>query len=252
LARLTIKDLQQMKKDGRKIAAGVVYEAQMTRLFERAGVDLLSVGYSLSRAYLAYDDPSASYTGDEMLVFTGGVVRAATHAAVNADLPDSVTAAGADEVNRIAGRLKDLGVEMTKVDIRGKEEALVGLIQPVIDAGIAAYPQIGFEYVADGELHGTPEDLEKTLKWAHAVEDAGAAMIDLTMVTAEIYEAVTRAMSIPVIGGQSGPEADGKIYVGASITGYQSQLLDRADAPPNAATFMYSIVEKAVAETHSW
>ena len=251
MARLTIKDLQQMKRDGRKIAAGVVYEAQMTRLFERAGADLLSVGDSLSRAYLAYDDPG-SYSGDEMLVFAGAVARAAKSAAVNADLPDSVTTAGADEVSRISSRLKELGVDMTKVDIRGKEEALIGLLQPVIDAGIAAYPQIGFEYVAGGDLHGSTADLETTLKWAHAVEDAGAAMIDLTMVSHEIYQAVTGAMSIPVIGGQSGPEADGKIYVGASITGYQTQLLDRADAPPNAASFMYDIIEKAVADTHSW
>ncbi len=94
--------------------------------------------------------------------------------------------------------------------------------------------------------------METTLKWAHAVEDAGAAMIDLTMVSHEIYEAVTKAMTIPVIGGQSGPEADGRIYVGASMTGYQTGLLDRADAPPSAAAFMYDIIEKAVSETHSW
>ena len=37
MAKLTVTDLQGMKKDGRKIAAGVVYEAQMTKLFERAG-----------------------------------------------------------------------------------------------------------------------------------------------------------------------------------------------------------------------
>ncbi len=40
MARLTVADLQKMKKDGKKIAAGVVYEAQMTRMFEKAGVDL--------------------------------------------------------------------------------------------------------------------------------------------------------------------------------------------------------------------
>ena len=38
MPRRTVADLQQMKKDGKKIAAGVVYEAQMIRIFERAGV----------------------------------------------------------------------------------------------------------------------------------------------------------------------------------------------------------------------
>ena len=31
MPRLTIQDLQQMKRDGKKIAAGVCYEAQMAR-----------------------------------------------------------------------------------------------------------------------------------------------------------------------------------------------------------------------------
>ena len=37
MALKTIADLQQMKKDGKKIAAGVCYEANMARMFERAG-----------------------------------------------------------------------------------------------------------------------------------------------------------------------------------------------------------------------
>jgi hypothetical protein len=44
-----------MKSEGKKIAAAVVYEYQMTKICERAGVDVLSVGDSLGRNVLGLD-----------------------------------------------------------------------------------------------------------------------------------------------------------------------------------------------------
>jgi 3-methyl-2-oxobutanoate hydroxymethyltransferase len=52
MAVLTVQDLHEMKRGGKKIAAAVVYEYQMTKICERAGVDVLSVGDSLGRNVL--------------------------------------------------------------------------------------------------------------------------------------------------------------------------------------------------------
>ena len=82
---VTIPVLQQMKRDGKKIAAGVCYEAQMARMLERAGIDLLSVGDSLHRAFLGYTNP-LDYKVEEMLTFAGAVARTAEHAAVSVDV----------------------------------------------------------------------------------------------------------------------------------------------------------------------
>ena len=251
MARLTVADLQKMKDDGKKIAAGVVYEAQMTRIFERAGVDLLSVGDSLGRAFLGHEK-SSDYLFEEMLVFGRAVSRTAERAVVNLDMPGSVGDRGATEVLKAARRIKEeTSADMTKVDIRGQEEALIDEVQAVIEGGLSAYPQIGFEYVAGGDMHGSPADHENTLKWAHAVEDAGASIIDLTMVSHEIYADVAKSVHIPVIGGQAGPEADGKIYVSYGLVGYQAQTIDRDDGRPSAARFMYDIAKEAVDAVHA-
>ena len=250
MARLTVADLQQMKVDGKKIAAGVVYEAQMTRMFERAGVDLLSVGDSLSRVFLGYQDPD-DYTVEEMLVFGGAVARAAERAVVNVDLPNRVSNGGPKEVERVARLIKEIGADMTKVDIRTREEELIDEVHAVVEAGLAAYPQIGFDFVAGGEMHGSPAEHDHVLKWASAVEAAGASMIDLTMVSPEIYADTCKSVRVPVIGGQTGPEADGKIYVSYSLVGYQTQTLDRTDGPPSAARFMYDIIQQAVDGIHA-
>jgi len=251
MPRLTIQDLQQMKRDGKKIAAGVCYEAQMARMLERAGIDLLSVGDSLHRAFLGYTNP-LDYKVEEMLTFAGAVARTAEHAAVSVDVPDAVLNGGPKEMERVARILKETvpNADMIKVDIREREEELIDEVQAVIEAGLHAYPQIGFEYVAGAPMHGSEEDLEATVGWAQEVERRGASMIDLTMVSKNIYAAACAAVAIPVIGGQTGHESDGKIYVAYAVTGYQTALLDKPDAPPNAAGFMYDIIDKAVAAVH--
>src|SRR3954471_23848469 len=70
--RLTVADLQEMKRQGKKIAAAVVYEYQMTRICEKAGVDLLSVGDSLGRNVLGHDHVDEC-TVDDMIPFARAV-----------------------------------------------------------------------------------------------------------------------------------------------------------------------------------
>ncbi len=80
------------------------------------------------------------------------------------------------------------------------------------------------------------------MKWANAVQDAGAVMIDLTNVTLNIYADVSKAMRIPVIGGQTSPESDGRIYVSYALVGYRSDAIDRADG--SAAKYISTLPTK--------
>jgi 3-methyl-2-oxobutanoate hydroxymethyltransferase len=251
LARLTVADLQQMKKDKKYIAAGVVYEAQMTRIFERGGVDLLSVGDSVGRAFLNFANPD-DYGENEMLVFGSAVARTAERAVVNIDMPTSVCNGGAKEVERVAKRIKaETTADMTKVDLRTQEEALFDEVQAVLESGLAVYPQIGFDYVAGGDLHGSKEERDHVVHWAQKVQEAGASMIDLTMVTSEIYGAVASSVTIPVIGGQATPEADGKIWVSYALVGYATPTIDATDGRNSAAKYCYDIAQKALDDVHA-
>ena len=249
--KLTVAGLQQMKRDGKKIAAAVVYDFQMAKICERAGADLLSVGDSLGRRFLGQaraDDCSI----DDMIPFAKAVVRAAERAIVSVDMPTATCKGGPKEVAKAARRIKDeVGAGMTKVDIREHEEELFDDVHAVIETGLAVYPQLGFPAgPASTGLHGTVADHDHILKWAHALEDTGASMIDLTSVTSEIYAEVCKSLRIPVIGGQTGPEADGKIYVSYSLVGYEAAALGRTDRP-SAAQFIYDIAKKAMDSVHS-
>src|SRR6266545_4566808 len=228
--KLTPKDLQQMKAQGKKIAAAVVYDATMTEICERAGVDLPSVGDSVGRTYLGQDEPD-DYTVEEMMAFARAVGRTARRAVVSVDMPTLTCKHGPKEVGEASRRLKnEARVDMTKVDIRTQEEELFDDVKAVLDAGLGAYPQIGFPtFGGSTGIRSDPASREHVLKWAKKLEEAGASIIDLTNVTPEIYTDVVKSVRIPVIGGQTGPEADGRIYVMGSVTGYRAEDYEKPD-----------------------
>lgn len=241
--KVTIQTLHEMKRQRQRIVAAVVYESQMAQIMERAGADVLSVGDSLSRAFLGHTAEGA-FTVDEMVPFCRAVARAAKRALVNCDMPDVAVRAGPRAAAEAARRFAAAGAELVKVDIREDMDGLFPVVLGVIGSGVVpVYPQIGF--TAWWERHGGGEVRDLIVAKAKALEDAGASMIDLTAVTGEVYAAASKAVRIPVIGGQAGPEADGKIYVSYSLVGYQAALLDKEDDSPSAARTFFDMGKQA-------
>ena len=150
MAMLTVADLHEMKRNGQKIAAAVVYEYQMTKICEMAGVDLLSVGDSLGRNMLGHDHVDEC-TVDDMIPFARAVVRGRERAIVSVDMPTVPSAAGVEAVAAAAKRFKEeAGVDMVKIDIRTHEEELFDEVYAVQEVGLQAYPQIGFPDTGSG------------------------------------------------------------------------------------------------------
>ena len=249
---LTISDLHEMKRQGKKIAAAVVYEYQMTKICERAGVDVLSVGDSLGRNVLGQAHVDEC-TVDDMIPFAKAVVRGRERAIVSVDMPTVPSRGGVKTVAEAAKRFKDeAGVDMTKIDIRTREEELFDEIYAVKEAGLLAYPQIGFPTQGPTSgVQGGPVVHDYIMKWAHKIEGAGAAMIDLTNVPPDIYADVCKSITIPVIGGQAPPEADGKIQVAVSGVGYFAARIDRDDGRPNAAKYIYDVMQEIINNIHA-
>jgi 3-methyl-2-oxobutanoate hydroxymethyltransferase len=248
LAKLTVEDLQQMKADGKKIVAAVVYEAQMAAMMERAGADVLSIGDSLGRAFLAHTEEGA-FTLEEMIPFCRAVAKTAQRAVVNCDMPGGVAEKGAQAAAEAAKRLVDVGANTVKVDTRTDMDGLFDRVVAVAKAGIKVYPQIGHP---DYRQRWTgPEAIKTLVDKAQALEAVGAAMIDLTGVASEVYGAVSHAVKIPVIGGQGTKEADGKIFVSYSMVGYASATLDQTGDAPSAAKFIVGIADKNFADVRA-
>src|SRR6266487_4366674 len=65
--RVTLAALQQMKREQRKIVAVVVYDCQMARIADRAGVDIVSAGDSVGINLWGHRS-EAEVTFDQMLI----------------------------------------------------------------------------------------------------------------------------------------------------------------------------------------
>lgn len=249
MARLTVADLQQMKRDGKKIAAAVIYDVPMLRIFERAGADVLSVGDSFAGYLLGEKMDNVSV--DDILLFARAVVPKAERAVMSVDLPIVVCDAGPADVLKAARRFKDeAGPDMAKIDIPSQFESLTDEVHAVIEAGLAAYCRV--RYRPDrATADGSAAEHDHVMKVAHAVQEAGASLIDLYQGTPELYRDVAKSLDIPVIGGQwSTKEADGKIFVYPNLVGYRPDTIDKTDGR-SASRFIYDIISPAVAEVHA-
>jgi 3-methyl-2-oxobutanoate hydroxymethyltransferase len=246
--KVTVETLHEMKRNRQRIAAMVCYDHQMAQILDRAGADVLSVGDSVGRTFLGQTAEEHT-TVDMMILFCRAVVRGTKRALVNCDMPTSIVSdptATADAARRIAG---EAGPDTVKVDIREDMEKFFPAVEAVAKTGvIAVYPQIGFSHLV---RESGQDKLEYICKKAQALEAVGAKMLDLTGVSPEIYAAARSAVQMPVIGGQSGPEADGRIYVSAPLVGYNAALLDQDGGAHNAARFIFEIARQAITNVHA-
>lgn len=231
-AKITIPALQQMKRDGRKIVGVVVYDYQMAQIVDRAGVDIVSVGDSVG-ARLWGQPSELEVTLDQMILACQGVRRGVRRALVSCDFPFGPLQEGTDTAVRAAVRIvKEAGADMVKLDgASGYPEA----ISAITAAGIPVWAQFGFtphtalQYggmrKAGPELAAQMKD--ELLDEARLLQEAGAALLDFTNSGPVAGPEVTRAISIPVIGGLGGgPWLDGRVRAVFAAIGYLASALD--------------------------
>src|SRR5438270_13915699 len=93
MSKVTLADLQQMKRDGRKIVGVVAWDFQIAKIADRAGVDLVSVGDSVGMNLWGRTDPE-DMTVDEMVLVCKAVRAGVKRALVSCDVPYGPLQAG--------------------------------------------------------------------------------------------------------------------------------------------------------------
>jgi 3-methyl-2-oxobutanoate hydroxymethyltransferase len=235
-ATVTIPALQQMKRDGRKIAGVVAWDFPMARIADRAGIDLISVGDSVGVNLWGHANP-LEVTLDEMLVVCKAVRRGTKRALVSCDFPFGPLQQGIDTALAAAIRIvKEGGADMIKLDgaadFPDAVRALVRACIPVF-AQFGITPQtamaLGLQYSAmnkpGAELAADMSG--KMVEQAKRLEKAGAALLDFTNSGPVAGAAVVKAVSIPVIGGfGGGPWLDGRMRMAHAAIGYAASALE--------------------------
>src|SRR5215467_10145254 len=175
--RVRIRDLQQKKQQGEKIAMLTVYDATMARLLDRAGIDVLLVGDSLGMVIEGHDT-TLPVTLDAVVHHTQAVVRGSRHAFVVADMPFLTYQLSSAEAIRNAGRLIQQG-GAAAVKLEGGR-AVVEIVARLVEMGVPVMGHLGLLPQHVHRLSGyrmqakSEQEADQLLEDAKALEEAGA------------------------------------------------------------------------------
>jgi 3-methyl-2-oxobutanoate hydroxymethyltransferase len=230
--KITIPALQQMKRDGRKIVGVVTYDFQMAQIVDRAGVDIVSVGDSVGTRMWGQEG-DLEVTLEQMILACQAVRRGVKRALVSCDFPFGPLQEGPEAAVRAAIRLvKEGGADLVKLD---GAAAFPDGVRAVARAGIPVWAQFGitphtalrYGGMAKAGPELAAEMKDQLLAEARLLEDAGASLLDFTNSGPVAGAEVTRAISIPVIGGLGGgPWLDGRVRAVFAAIGYLASAVD--------------------------
>ncbi len=215
-SRMTTTRVREMKARGEKITMLTAYDYTLAQWVDAAGIDMLLVGDSASNIVCGNTN-TLPVTMDEMLFLTRGVVRAAQHCLVVADMPFGSYQVSDEEGMRNAIRmLKEGGADAVKLE---GGAAVAPLISRLVAAGIPVMGHLGLTPQSVNQLGGyglrakAGEEADALLADAHRLDEAGCFAIVLEKIPAALAERVTKAVSCPTIGIGAGARTDGQVLV---------------------------------------
>ena len=240
--RVTVQTLQEMKGEGRKIVGVVVYDYQMAKIVDRAGVDIVSVGDSVGATLWGHRS-ELEVTLDQMLVACKAVRRGIDRALVSCDVPYGPMQEGPAAAVRAATYLvSEGGADMLKLDAAAE---FPDCVNAITEAGMYVWAQFGITPHTASRYTGVAKTVpelaaslkDQFVKEAALLEDAGASLLDFTNSGPVAGPVVMEAVSIPVLGGLGGgPWLDGRVRAVMNAIGYVASALDdEADRYANVA-----------------
>lgn len=237
--KITIPELLQQKRDGRRIAVLTAYDYPTARLLDTAGVDVLLVGDSAGVVVAGHEN-TLPVTMEEMLYHVKAVVRARPRALVVADMPFMSCQAGEAEALKNCGRmLQEGGAEAVKIEgganMASIIRAITGMDIPVM-GHVGLTPQ-SVHRMGGYRVQGRERQAERIVEDAVAVQEAGAFAVVLEGIPAKLAARITDMLEIPTIGIGAGPHCSGQVLVIHDILGlcekYSPKFVKRyADLSP--------------------
>lgn len=219
---VTLATLVAMAARGEAFASLTCYDASTARLLEQAGVHLLLVGDTAAEVILGLPR-TIDMPLDVLLALTAAVKRGAPHTVVMGDMPFMSYQAGPDKALENAGRFLVEGqADIVKLEA---DESYAPLVQRMTSAGIPVCAHVGSKpqhaaltsgYKARGR---TGADAARIVADARALEQAGAVMLLVEAVPAEVTDTILQHTKVPVIGIGAGPNCHGQVVVLHDVLG---------------------------------
>lgn len=218
--KINIRVLQNMKTTGEKFVTVALYDAPMAAMAQRSGVEVVLVGDSLGMTVLGFDS-TVPVTMEHMLYHIEAVKRGNDKSLIIGDLP-FMTYATPEQALANAARVMQAGAHMVKLEGGCWLQETVTRLS---ECGIPICAHIGLTPQSVNKFGGfrvqgrTDQQAQQLLDDARALEAAGADLLVMECVPAELAKAITRTLSIPTIGIGAGRDTDAQVLVINDILG---------------------------------
>lgn len=224
--KVTVLDVQQAKKENRKLTMLTAYDYPLGLMAAESGVDIVLVGDSLGMVVMGMEG-TVKVTMEDMIHHIKAVVRGCKGPLIVGDMPFMSYNTSIREAIINAGRLmKEGGCEVVKLE-GGVDFAPT--IAAIVKAGIPVQGHIGLTPQTASALGGFKMQgkdaaaARQIIDDARALEDVGVFSMILEAVPAPLGKLVAEAVTVPVIGIGAGPDVDGQVLVFHDVVG----LFDR-------------------------
>jgi 3-methyl-2-oxobutanoate hydroxymethyltransferase len=218
--KVTIQTLKKLKSQGEKFVTVSLYDAPMASMAERCGIEVVLIGDSLGMTVLGYDS-TIPVTMEQMIYHIEAVARGNRKSLIIGDLP-FMTYATPDQAMINAARVMQAGAHMVKIE---GGRWLAPIITMLSERGIPVCAHLGLTPQSVYKFGGfrvqgrTPESAAVLLEDAAILEAAGADIVLLECVPAELARRITASLTVPTIGIGAGRDTDAQVLVINDILG---------------------------------
>jgi 3-methyl-2-oxobutanoate hydroxymethyltransferase len=212
---VTLTTLAHMKQEGERIACLTCYDASFAALVDEADADVVLVGDSLGMVIQGHDT-TVPVTMDHVVYHCRAVARGLNRPFLMADLPFMSYPSKEQALANSVRLMQEGGAKMVKLESGAGQTETVEFLAShdiAVCAHLGLRPQ-SVHKSGGFRVQGRDSDAgERMLHDAKKLESAGADMLLLECIPAELGRQLTAAVRVPVIGIGAGPDTDGQILV---------------------------------------
>jgi 3-methyl-2-oxobutanoate hydroxymethyltransferase len=211
---ITVPKLRAMKQSGEKIAMMTAYDFSFAQVMDAAGVDIVLVGDSLGMVVQGHGSTLPVSVAD-ISYHTSAVARGVKKALVLADLP-MLSYATLERALCASETMLRAGAQMVKLEGAGP---MLEIISALSQRDVAVCAHLGLTPQSVHKLGGFKVQGQgakasaQVLSDALAVQDAGADLLVLECVPADLAAEISATLAIPTVGIGAGPACDGQVLV---------------------------------------
>lgn len=219
-AKVTLNTLESIKRKGERFACITAYDASFAEIASSAGVEVLLVGDSLGMVVQGHDS-TLPVTMGNILYHLDMVRRGNRGSLIMGDMPFmSYYSEGLTLKN--AAQLMRAGAHLVKLE---GGRWIAESTRLLVERGIPVCAHMGLTPQSINRFGGfrvqgrDPEQAQTILDEAVYLEEAGASLLLLEAIPAQLAERITARLHIPVIGIGAGKDVDGQIMVMHDLLG---------------------------------